>query len=89
MNRDLSKPHLILSKRKPYRVFTKNLTMISRHGTLFSHCILADEQIIEIRKRWALGVVTQTALASEYNVNRRTICDIVNRRTYKQVWGRA
>ncbi len=46
---------------------------------------LKADQIIEIRRRYSEGRLSQSALASEYMVHQTVIGDILNRKTWKEV----
>lgn len=50
------------------------------------HCATLDEdQVREIRRRWATGLVTQKALAEEYGVSRALMSLLINRKRWKHV----
>lgn len=55
------------------------------HGTDFSNARLTDEQVQAIRRRYAVGGVSQQALASEYDVSQRLISSIVRRKAWAHV----
>lgn len=46
---------------------------------------LSDDQVAEIRERYAVGGISQTALAREYGVNQTNISSIVRGDTYKVI----
>jgi hypothetical protein len=46
---------------------------------------LTDEQVLEIRKKYAEGLTTQTALAKEYGVSQMIISVTVRRLAYKRL----
>lgn len=46
---------------------------------------LTREEVLEIRKRFAAGGIFQRHLAQEFNINRKTVSTIVNRRTWTHV----
>jgi len=43
---------------------------------------LTDTEVIDIRKRYATGLITQRALAEEYGVTKSRISLIVNRKSW-------
>ena len=47
------------------------------------HPKLTNDQVCEIRDKWRSGNYTQSQLAEIYNVHRKTICNIVNMRYWK------
>ena len=51
------------------------------HGAACPWAKLTEEQVIEIRRRYARGW-SRVALAAEYKVARKTIWEIVNNRTW-------
>ena len=51
------------------------------HGSACPWAKLTEEQVIEIRSRYAQGW-SRVALAAEYNVARMTIWEIVNGKTW-------
>jgi len=48
---------------------------------------LTDDQVLDIRQRYATGTVTQAQLALEHGVSQSTIGDLVNGITYRDVRG--
>jgi len=46
---------------------------------------LTESQVVEIRRRWAAGGVTQFQLAAEFGVKNVTICAVVTRRNWRHV----
>lgn len=47
--------------------------------------IITVKEVLEIRKRYAAGGITQKQLAKEYGIKRETVTSIVNRRSWKHV----
>ena len=54
-------------------------------GELCGMSKLTDADVIEIRRRYAEGGVTQEQLGRLYGVHRMSICDIVNRVKWKHI----
>ena len=54
-------------------------------GEKSSSAKLTEKEVLEIRELYATGNYTQKELGLKYNVNRCTICDIINRRTWKHI----
>jgi HNH endonuclease len=54
-------------------------------GSQNGHARLNTKQVVEIRKRYALGGITQRQLAKEYGAYQPAIWKIVTRRTWKHV----
>lgn len=46
---------------------------------------MTAEQVLEIRRRYAAGGITQRALARRYGVTRRSIFSVVHRQTWRHV----
>lgn len=46
---------------------------------------LTSEQVLKIRAKYALGNITQQALADEYNVKQAAISDIIRRITWTHI----
>ncbi len=57
----------------------------NRSGNSVTNPKLTEEQVIEIRRRYKAGGVTQAALASEYGMHPLSICNIVNRISWKRL----
>jgi len=55
------------------------------HGENHPQHKIDSRQVQEIRKRYALGGVTQKALGREYGVNDRQISQIINYRVWKNI----
>lgn len=51
-----------------------------RRGAANSKTKLSDEQVAAIRRRWAAGGITKTALASQFGVHRSRVFQLVNRK---------
>lgn len=54
-------------------------------GKRVSSAILTEASVLEIRKRYAEGGITQVALGREYGVDSRTISQVVTRRNWSHV----
>jgi len=54
-------------------------------GITHSHAKLTEDQVVEIRRRYAMGNVSQPKLASEYNVSRGAITAIILRINWSHV----
>jgi hypothetical protein len=72
-----------------YGSHTCNLAFTLDHGTAphgenASSAKFTNAQVKEIRRAWAMGGVTKSALAREYGVDRATIRGIVNNKVYKE-----
>lgn len=61
----------------------KNMTMVRRLGNLYGTAKITDQQAAEIKARYAVGNITQAALAAEYKVDRTNISHIVLGRRWK------
>lgn len=57
----------------------------SRRGTHHGMSKLTDDQILAIRSSYAVGAKNMYQLADEYDVNRTTIGNIINRKTWTHV----
>lgn len=53
------------------------------HGATTGTAKLSDEQVYEIRRRYAAGGISQAALGAEFNVHQSTISDIVRDESWK------
>jgi len=56
-----------------------------RHGAGHSRTHLSDEDIREIRSRYATGGITQTQLGLEYGVNNGSISRLISGQTWRHV----
>lgn len=56
-----------------------------RRGSQMAWARLTEEDVREIRRAYAAGGITQDELAARYGVGRRTIGDIVARKTWQHV----
>lgn len=52
-------------------------------GTASPNSRLTDDQVAEIRRRYAAGGVSQQKLADEYGVNQTTVSRVVSEKTYR------
>lgn len=50
-----------------------------------NHSKLREGQVLEIRRRYAAGGVSQSQLAREYGVNQAVICRIIARKMWKHI----
>lgn len=57
----------------------------SARGEKNAHTKLTEEDVIAIRETYAAGGITHRELAHQYNVSRKSIGDIINRRRWKHV----
>jgi len=48
---------------------------------------LVRAQVVQIRKLYAQGTITQRELAGRFGISRRQICDIINRVCWKHIRG--
>lgn len=56
-----------------------------RRGVRNPKCKLLEHQVIEIRRLYALGGITQYQLASQFGVGQPNIKDIIHRNTWKHI----
>lgn len=66
----------------------QNIEDRRRHGTDNSgerngHAKFTNKEAVEIRRRYAVGDISQAELAREYGVDGAGMCNLVNRKTYK------
>ncbi len=54
-------------------------------GERASKAKLTEEQVLEIRARYSKGDCTQRSIALDYDVDHKSICEIVNRKTWRHV----
>lgn len=57
----------------------------SARGEAHGRRRLSDAEVLEIRRRYAMGGVSQYALAPEYGVSRSTIADVVSRKNWRHL----
>jgi hypothetical protein len=55
------------------------------HGSRHGNSVLTENQVREIRLRYAAGGISQRALAKEYNYNQGNLVNIINRKTWRHV----
>jgi|SRR3989304_4300052 len=55
-------------------------------GEKNGNCLLTEQQIKEIRRRYSVGGIRQIDLAQEYGLSRSGICMIVTKRSWGHVW---
>ena len=61
------------------------LCAIVKHGSQNHNAKLTEQQVLEIRRQYAKGSLTQRILAKKFNVCQRTIQCIVNRSTWTHI----
>jgi DNA invertase Pin-like site-specific DNA recombinase len=54
------------------------------YGSRSPHARITEEQVVEMRRRYAAGDVTQHELAEEFGVNQTTISRIIHLRRWKR-----
>jgi len=54
-------------------------------GSVHGSSKLTETIVLEIRKKYAEGTYTQSALATEYNISHQNISYIINRQTWIQI----
>jgi uncharacterized membrane protein YkoI len=47
--------------------------------------ILTEKQVLEIRQRYANGETNKTKLSKDYGISRRTLTDVIHRKTWKHL----
>lgn len=57
----------------------------NQEGNNNNNCKLTKDEVIEIRRLYATGKVTQKFLGKMFNVSGRNICKIINRNSWKLV----
>lgn len=63
----------------------RNVTMVRRMGNLYSNAKLTDQQVAEIKQRYAVGDITQKQLSIEYGTDRSNISHIIRGRRWKSI----
>ncbi len=63
----------------------RSINKIIKKGSLNGFSKLSENQVIEIRKKYLPGVYTREMLATEFNVKKATIKDVVNRKSWKHI----
>jgi len=58
-----------------------------RRGEKSTSSKLVRAQVVQIRKLYAQGTITQRELAGRFGISRRQICDIINRVCWKHIRG--
>lgn len=64
---------------------TKIKIGLAQQGEKSHHAILSENQVVDILNKWSSGQYTQIKLAQEYDINRTTICDIIQNKTWKHI----
>lgn len=59
-----------------------HITYDHQRGSGHANSKLTDDQVAEIRRRYAAGDVSQQALAGEFGIDQTTVSKIVLRKTY-------
>jgi len=61
---------------------------VRRRYRVGSHCTqatLTEQQVIEIRSRYAAGAASQSSLAAEYGIHQNSVSRIVRRASWRHV----
>lgn len=74
------RPHFVKRERSMLNITTRNAM-----GNRYSNAVLTPEQVVEIRRRYATGAVTQRQLAAEYGISEPTVSVVVNRKRWKDI----
>jgi DNA invertase Pin-like site-specific DNA recombinase len=65
--------------------FDKIADDTNEHGIRNGCHVLVDQQVIEIREKYATGLFSQNELAREYGVRQSQIWKIIRRRNWKHL----
>jgi hypothetical protein len=76
----MGKPRLVLRANGG----TFNPAMAEKYGNNWGKAKITDEQVQEIRRRYATGVATQQQLAEHYKISRGHISKIIRAAVWKQ-----
>lgn len=76
--------HLFLGTQRENNL-DRDLKDRVRHGEKHAFAKLTEADVVTIRETYAAGGTTHRALAKQFNISQRNICDILNRRTWKRV----
>jgi hypothetical protein len=74
-----------MDQRKRAARNTNKGQTLARHGTQVNTCKLTEQDVMDIRETYLHTGISYRKLGKLYGVNHRTICDLVNRITWKHI----